>query len=246
MNWKKWRKKLKTFDEKRVRRRIKGVDCLTKRYWTYSIELFQKQLSTIHGSGIILDIGCGSGENLSRIVKEKEYRGIGLDPLPESSLKSFKKNIKKYGLSQKLDLIKGIGEYLPLKKDYVQLCIMTATLDHVNDPIQVIKEIHRVLNHNGIFFLLQTIKNKKILSDDETHLHQFTLNGLKQLISEFKIEKINKIYGIPKQLLLFDRLLIFPIIFKLIIQLMGMIDWIFQRFYNGVIIKAYAIKKKGS
>jgi len=165
-------------------------------------------LTLSNSAGVCLDVGCGSGGCLCRFVKEGEYNGVGLDPVKGSSLMRFKDRIKGYKISERIELIRGIGEYLPIKKDCVQTCIMTGSLDHVNNPEQTLKEIHRVLVHDGYFLLLESVLLKKKPSFyEETHLHHFTMADLERLLKQFRIEKIRQFFPILSQLHIPDKLL---------------------------------------
>jgi len=157
------------------------------KWWKYLYDIFIAEVFSYEGSGLCLDVGCGSGHYLKRIVEQQNYEGFGIDPLP---LKTFQK-------SEKMHLVRGVGEYLPIKNGCVQLCIMTGTLDHVKSPLQTIKEIHRALTSKGRFMLLQSVTAGKKLSKHETHLHQFSIDDLNNLLQDFTIEKISRFSYFP-------------------------------------------------
>lgn len=205
MVWKSWRNKLRDYEQWRQRTH---VDRSSARWWAYTSDAFFEEALTLSGSGICLDVGCGIGHFLCGLVKDGEYEGIGLDPIKELCLKPFKGRVKNYRVSEKIELIKGVGEYLPIKNDCIQLCIISATLDHVNDPDQTLKEVYRVLVHNGYFMLLQGVAQRKEPdSISETHLHQFTMADLEKLLKEFTIEKTKKLFRITSRVPIPDELL---------------------------------------
>jgi len=205
LTWRKWESKLAIFEGWRK----KYVNPLIRAWWLYLFDVFFHEVSTLSNSaGLCLDVGCGSGSCLCRLVKEGERTGVGLDPLKEGSLKIFKDRIKGYKISEKIELIRGVGEYLPIKKDCVQTCITTGVIDHVNNPNQTVKEIHRVLVSDGYFLLLESVllKNRPSFYD-ETHLHHFTIVDLKRLLRQFRIQKIRKFFPVLSQLHIPDKLL---------------------------------------
>lgn len=199
--------------------------------------MFFHEVSTLPNSaGLCLDVGCGSGSYLCRLVKEGERNGVGLDPLKEGSLKIFKDRIKGYKISEKIELIRAVGEYLPIKEKCVQLCIMTATLDHVNNPNQTVKEIHRVLVSDGYFLLLESVllKNRPSFYE-ETHLHHFTIADLKRLLGQFRIEKTRKFFPVLSQFHIPDKLLDSNI-YKALSRMPGVIGCYFN--FSAVFIKS--------
>jgi len=205
----------------------------------YSAGILRQELLRLPDSaGLCLDVGCGPGDHLSAFVGQREYEGIGLDPLKESSLRVFKDRIKGSKISEKIELVKGVSEYLPINKDCIQLCFMIATLDHVYNPQQTLKEIYRVLVHNGYFLLLQSVvRRKKWDYNDEMHLHEFRIAELKKLLNQFTIEKIRRWVSIPSQIPIPEKLLNSPKIYKILSTIHNVIARHFKN-YSVVIIKS--------
>lgn len=151
---------------------------------------------------IILDIGCGEGSYLMELVKRKGGIGIGIDPL-ESSLISLKNRIKGSELYHKIEIIRGVGENIPIRGNCVSLCIMTGTLDHVNNPKSVLNEIYRVLISRGYLILLKTVLMKRRKGFyNETHVHHFTIIDLRNYLRRFKIMKLIRFYPVFSQIYL--------------------------------------------
>jgi|GEM_PF-5029001 len=121
------------------------------------------------------------------LVKRKGGIGIGIDPL-ESSLISFKNRIKGSELYHKIEIIRGFGENIPIRGNRVSLCIMTGTLDHVNNPKSVLNEIYRVLISRGYLILLETVLMKRRKGFyNETHAHHFSARALMKLIRFYPV-----------------------------------------------------------
>ena len=230
LKWKRWQNKHYMFEQWRQEKRRKP----TLRWWAFLRDMFLRQISTLPKSstGLCLDVGCGTGEYLCRLVKQGQYKGIGLDPLKESSLKVFKHRIEGSNLSNEIGLINAVGEYLPIKEDCVQLCIMTAALDHVNNPNQTLKEIQRVLALDGYFMLLQSVvRTKKPNFKEEMHLNDFTMADLKRLLKPFRIEKIRSLFPIPLRIPLPDKLLGSLKIYEILTRIHGIIASFLLRFF---------------
>lgn len=236
MTWKDWQNKLHAFEEWRKENHTKS----SAQWWAYLFDVFFQQLASLsHSPGLCLDVGCGSGKVLRTVIKQGLYEGIGLDPISESSLKIFKDTIKGRKISGKIELIKAVGEYLPIKNDAIQLCIMAAMLDHVQNVDQTIKEAHRVLGPNGSFLLLECVIHRKHPSfdHDETHLQEFTMEDLKRLLKQFKIEKIRRCFRLPSQFLMLEKLLDSPNIYNILGRMYSVIARYFQN-CSTVLIKS--------
>jgi len=89
----------------------------------------------------LIDIGCGVGSNLS-FLQSLGFRAIGVD----SEIYSL--SLAKRRLSA-IPLINGDLLKLPFKTNSVELVIATDILEHLQDDIRGIKEIHRVLKQEG-------------------------------------------------------------------------------------------------
>jgi len=224
-SWKNWQTKLHVFQDWRKEKH----NPLVRAWWSYLFSIFFHEVSTLSNSaGLCLDVGCGSGAYLCRLIKECECEGIGLDPL-RSSLQAFKDRLEGDKISENIELILGVGEFLPLKKDCIQLLLMTGSLDHVNDPDQALKELYRVLIPDGYLMLLETVLlRKKPSFYDETHVHQFTLADLEKLLKQFRIEKVLKKVPIFSQIHVPDRLLEFSYLHKALSKTPGTIGSYFN------------------
>jgi ubiquinone/menaquinone biosynthesis C-methylase UbiE len=115
---------------------------------------------------------------------------------------------------------------------------MTATLDHVNNPKLVFKEIHRILTFKGYLILLETVLKRKARSFyDETHMHHFTIMDIKRLLKHFKIEKVVTFYPILSQIHLdFMRKMMssIPILEEMLSKIPGLIGSYFN--YSEVLV----------
>lgn len=194
--WDAWESKLIEFEKWRTEKVKKSL----RRYWIFLRREFIKEVpvAEFDQEKLCLDVGCGPGAVLCPIVKDKFYVGTGIDPILGSSLEILKKRAHEEMLS--VHITRGVGEYLPFKNSCVDVVLMTGVLDHTLDPGQVIREIHRVLSKHGILLILSGIVLEKSKdSSDRTHLHQFTIRDLYDLLNRNKlsIKRIRLLYRIP-------------------------------------------------
>lgn len=104
-------------------------------------------------SGVILEVGAGSGRLLTRIGLEHKdkYKIIGMD-LSKTSIKTISANITKFGLNG--TSINGTIFNIPIKKDSVDMICSGGLLEHFhpNELFVVLSEMFRVLKPSGLFY----------------------------------------------------------------------------------------------
>jgi len=86
--------------------------------------------------GYVLDIGCGI-EVPGYLERVNLGHTTGIDPLPPQS---------DFGAMARLG---ASGEHVPFPKNWFDLVLLAGTLDHVLDPVQVLKEAGRVVKPSG-------------------------------------------------------------------------------------------------
>ncbi|MEA3492979.1 MAG: methionine biosynthesis protein MetW [Candidatus Margulisiibacteriota bacterium] len=85
----------------------------------------------------VLDLGCGDGNLLSSLIKDKQVKGAGVDKYSEGLNECMKK-----GLSvMQLDLNRGLASFQDKSFDFV---VLNMTLQAMYDTLLVIKEMVRV------------------------------------------------------------------------------------------------------
>ncbi|KFM14543.1 ubiquinone-menaquinone biosynthesis methyltransferase protein [Marine Group I thaumarchaeote SCGC RSA3] len=99
-------------------------------------------------SGTVLDVGCGPTLPAYLKNNDKIQLGIGLDPLIST---------KNYQNEKNIDLIQGIGEFLPFKNEIFDFVSFCTSFDHVVNPNFVLNESKRVLKENGTIIFLNGI-----------------------------------------------------------------------------------------
>ncbi len=89
-----------------------------------------------HGSSV-LDLGCGDGELLHRLIASKQVRGRGVDIEESMIIESISKGISVF----QGDLDEGLRDYATGSYEYV---ILNQTLQATHRPLLVLEEMLRV------------------------------------------------------------------------------------------------------
>ena len=112
------------------------------RYWDYRDKV---ALNQVVGNRII-DIGCGEGISLEKLVKcYPDKRIIGIDSEPE--------NIdicQKHGLPVQY----GTVFNLPFDSDSIDCVLFFEVIEHLDEPEKALEEIHRILKPGGRLILI--------------------------------------------------------------------------------------------
>lgn len=91
----------------------------------------------------VCDIGCGRNAYFFKKYFSDMKYGFGFDrdinPCEDQKIKL-----------QKIDLEE---EELPLKAELIDVVVMSAVLEHLDNPIHILREIYRVLKNGGILVL---------------------------------------------------------------------------------------------
>ena len=102
------------------------------------LRLDQKVIVEIITSGaIVLDLGCGTGELLAELVKEKHVSGEGIEIDDQAILECVAKGLNVFHD----DIDRGLSEYADRSFDFV---ILNQTFQQVKRPDEVLKEALRV------------------------------------------------------------------------------------------------------
>src|SRR5437016_3903408 len=96
-------------------------------------------------TGRVLDVGIGSGVNLSFYGAQAEHV-VGIDPSPE--LLSFAEE-RAGETKTPVELIRGSSEALPIEDRSIDTVVVTFTLCTIGHPTEALAEIRRVLKPGG-------------------------------------------------------------------------------------------------
>ncbi len=179
-----------------------------------------ESVSPVQGE-VILDIGCGRGIDGVELAK-KGAVVIGLEP-SHTMIKHARNHISENGVN--MSLIRGLGEYVPLRAQSVDKVVCKGALDHFPDPSMVMEQIAMVLRPGGKaiiaianfeslgFKLGRTVwwfrKNlgfkaptgRMLWEVPEDHTYKFDYSSLRRLVDKcLEVEKasgVSLLFGLP-------------------------------------------------
>ncbi len=130
------------------------------------------ELAEIKKTDKVLEVGCGAGHILERIPEGKLY-GIDISEI----------QIKRAGerLGDKAELKKSPGEEIPYEDKFFDKILCSEVIEHVLDPIPLLKEMKRVLKDDGVLSL--SIPNENLINSTKKLLRTF---GLTRIIAPKK------------------------------------------------------------
>ena len=119
------------------------------KFYAYIPMVHTLKLANFSKQFIILDLGCADGPFLPTLNYYTE-KTVGID-LDKESLALANILIKdNYYKLKKVDLLNSNGLFLPFKDESFDLIFCLEVLEHVENTLQAIKEILRVLKINGV------------------------------------------------------------------------------------------------
>jgi SAM-dependent methyltransferase len=126
----------------------------------------------------LLDVGCGTGW-----LAEHFSDYIGIDGSPEAVAAA---------LSKGRSIVQGdVDEPLPFEDASFEGVVLKDLLEHVADPVAVVRETHRVLRPGGRVFASSPDAQRWVW-DDYTHRRPFTRKGMRLLFADqgFTVERV--------------------------------------------------------
>jgi ubiquinone/menaquinone biosynthesis C-methylase UbiE len=114
----------------------------------YMRSVEKKVLPDILKMGLILDIGCGTGEQ-SVFLVEKGYRVLGVD-ISKEMLKIAKERIKDANFKDRISFIMASAEFLPFRdKSFEGIISIFGVFNHIPNVDHAFHETSRVLKTGG-------------------------------------------------------------------------------------------------
>lgn len=122
----------------------------------------------------ILDAGCGGGATTESLAKYGHVTGLELE---ESAVEYARERGRK--------IIQGSVETLPFESDSFDLVLALDVIEHLQDDLPALRELHRVLRPGGL--LLVTVPALQMLwsGHDEAngHYRRYTTSGVHRRIA---------------------------------------------------------------
>ncbi|XP_058777350.1 uncharacterized protein LOC131651689 [Vicia villosa] len=108
----------------------------------------------------ILEIGIGTGPNLSYYASDSNVQVIGIDPNPEME-KYARSSATSAGFPlSNFEFIHAVGEVIPLSDASVDAVVGTLVLCSVKDVDLTLKEVMRVLRPGGVYVFVEHVAAK--------------------------------------------------------------------------------------
>lgn len=194
-----YNKKVKTYDKQRDNSNyFKVIEGITRRS---IIE------NTIIDGTKILDVGCGTGRNISFFLKHNaKVTGIDCTSSMLDVARSKFKNVK---------LIEGNAEKLPFENESFDITCSFKALPHVEDIESAISEMKRVTKKNGTIFLefYSPLSFRRLFSRFDFYTKWYIQSKAKELIEKNGL-KIEKIYG-SRTFMITEFICSNPLLYKL-------------------------------
>lgn len=115
-------------------------------------------LELLPEGGLFVEIGIGSGLLLSLLI-EKADRVVGLDQSP-AMVTLARETVQNHHLSERVDVRLAEMNHLPLADASVRAVIMNQVLHHAEQPVDVLREVRRVLAVDGLLLLADLTRHE--------------------------------------------------------------------------------------
>jgi len=135
----------------------------------------------------LLDVGSGSGDFLLR-MRARGWNVLGVEPDPVAAAKARAKN---------LDVRDGMLADAALPDDTFDAIVLSHVIEHVHDPIALLRECGRVLRPGGVLVLmtpnLASVGHRRFGADwrglePPRHLHVFSVGSLAACVRAVGLE----------------------------------------------------------
>jgi len=136
----------------------------------------------IKSGAIVCDFGCGFEGVMLHSIKDRIDSGVGLDLRINPEYSDNRITLKEADLNNELDL----------EDDHFDIVLSLANIEHLENPEQIMKEIHRILKPGGILLLTApSIYGKPVLEFLAYKLHVINEQSIRDHKTYFDKKTIN-------------------------------------------------------
>jgi demethylmenaquinone methyltransferase/2-methoxy-6-polyprenyl-1,4-benzoquinol methylase len=108
----------------------------------------------VPSDGLVADVATGTAAVAIEIARRHECRVVGIDQNP-AMLERGRERVQAAGLDERIELVQGEAESLPLDDRSVDALVHTYLLRYVDDPPAVVRELARVVRPGGTIASLE-------------------------------------------------------------------------------------------
>ena len=96
-----------------------------------------------------IDVGCGAGYTLKKVIDVYNCDAIGIDPVPGEH------GVGRYSVEKQKNnkIIRGSAENIPFRNCEFDIIYSSHVLEHVNNEMKSLSEMKRILKDDGILIL---------------------------------------------------------------------------------------------
>lgn len=145
---------------------------------------------------LVLDVGCGGGKNLERILKQsKQINAVGVDISPASVQVTKKKNSRAVK-DGRLQVVQGQAESLPFASNLFDLVTAFETV-YFWDVEKGLAEVYRTLKKGGQLLIVNESQSSKGIEEyeDEVGFTVYTKDELCKIVKKAGFKNIRSDVG---------------------------------------------------
>lgn len=145
---------------------------------------------------LVLDVGCGGGKNIERILKQsKQINAVGVDISPASVQVTKKKNSHAVK-DGRLQVVQGQAESLPFASNLFDLVTAFETV-YFWDIEKGLAEVYRTLKKGGQFLIVNESQSSKGIEEyeDEVGFTVYTKDELCKIVKKAGFKNIRSDVG---------------------------------------------------
>ena len=145
---------------------------------------------------LVLDVGCGGGKNLERILKQsKQINAVGVDISPASVQVTKKKNSRAVK-DGRLQVVQGQAESLPFASNLFDLVTAFETV-YFWDIEKGLAEVYRTLKKGGQLLMVNESQSSKGIEEyeDEVGFTVYTKDELCKIVKKAGFKNIRSDVG---------------------------------------------------